>query len=63
MSEPQNASRFPRMSERKPGECLPWADKMKDLPEITGDEAILERVWQDNDALAYAYIWHLLVSF
>lgn len=56
MSEPQ-----PR--KREPGVCIPWEEKRKELPEISGDEGIIEEVWRDVDALAHMYIWHCLVSF
>ncbi|MBN2133171.1 MAG: hypothetical protein JW741_26960, partial [Sedimentisphaerales bacterium] len=47
----------------KPGVCLPWEDRVKNLPEITGDKALVEKVWQDIDALGNTYIWQLLLSF
>jgi hypothetical protein len=47
----------------RPGVCIPWADKLKELPEIPGDAALVQRVWEDVDALAYVYIWHCLLSF
>ncbi len=47
----------------KPGVCIPWADKLKELPEIPGDEELFHRVWEDIDALAYVYIWQVLLSF
>jgi hypothetical protein len=43
--------------------CIPWEEKRRELAEITGDETLLRRVWEDIDALAYMYIWHCLVSF
>jgi len=49
--------------ERKPGVCIPGQEKLKELPEIPGDKQIVERIWEDNDALGYVYIWHCLVSF
>ena len=49
--------------ERKPGVCVPWEEKRKELAGIQGDEELLRRVWEDNDALAYMYIWHVLLSF
>ena len=49
--------------QRKPGECVPWEEKLKELPEIKGDKEIDERVWKDVDALGYVYIWHCLLSF
>ena len=48
---------------RKPGVCVPWDEKVKELPEITGDAKLVQRVWEETDALAYTYVWHCLVSF
>ena len=33
------------------------------LPEIQGDEEIVQRVWEDVDSLGYTYIWQCLLSF
>jgi len=49
--------------ERRPGVCIPWEEKRKELGEIQGDEELVKRVWQDVDGLAYVYIWHCLLSF
>jgi hypothetical protein len=46
-----------------PGTCVPWDEKRAEYPSIRGDEAILKRVWEDVEGLAYTYIWHCLVSF
>jgi len=51
-------------SPKKPGVCIPWEEKRKELPEqFPGDEKIVEQIWQDLDGLGYVYIWHCLVSF
>ena len=50
-------------AEAKPGVCIPWQQKRSELPKISGDEMLLQKVWQDIDALAYVYIWHCLLSF
>lgn len=47
----------------KPGVCVPWEQKLKELPPITGDPDLFRRVWEDNELLAYIYIWHCLESF
>jgi len=47
----------------KPGICIPWDEKRKELPNIQGDETLFQRVWEDNEALAYMYIWQVLLSF
>ncbi len=48
---------------REPGVCIPWEEKLEELPEICGDEGIVKRVWEDVDALGYMYIWQCLLSF
>lgn len=47
----------------RPGVCYPWEDKVKELPEITGDKDLIKRVWEDIDAFGNVYIWQLLLSF
>ena len=47
----------------KPGVCIPWEQKLKELTEISGDKQLVQKVWEDIDALAYLYIWHCLLSF
>ena len=48
---------------RKPGVCIPWEEKMKELPKITGDKELVKTVWENIDALGYVYIWQCLLSF
>jgi hypothetical protein len=52
-----------RETKRAPGVCIPWEEKLKELPPIQGDADLLKRVWEDVDALAYVYIWQCLLSF
>ena len=47
----------------RPGVCRAWAEKVRELPPIKGDEALAKRVWEDVEGLAYLYIWHVLLSF
>ncbi len=47
----------------KPGVCLPWEERVKELPEITGSPELVRRVWEDIDAFGNMYIWQLLLSF
>ena len=55
------------MSEEKkpipPGICIPWEEKLRELPEIVGDKEQMKNIWEENESLAYTYIWHCLVSF
>jgi hypothetical protein len=46
-----------------PGVCFPWNLKAGELPEITGDQDLVKRVWENVDAMGNAYIWQLLLSF
>ena len=46
-----------------PGVCIPWEEKLKELPEIKGDAELVKNTWENIDALGYVYIWHCLVSF
>jgi hypothetical protein len=47
----------------QPGVCIPWERKVQEMPEIQGDQQLVERVWKDVDSLAYTYIWQCLLSF
>jgi len=49
--------------ERKLGVCIPWEEKLKDLPEIKGDKGLVKQKWEDVDGLGYVYIWQCLLSF
>lgn len=51
------------MTTRPPGVCIAWEEERKRIPQISGDEELVKRVWQDVDALAYMYIWQILLSF
>ncbi|HXL02670.1 MAG TPA: hypothetical protein PK016_06085 [Candidatus Atribacteria bacterium] len=48
---------------RKPGACIPWEEKAKELPPLSGDPELVRRVWEEVDFLGYLFIWHCLVSF
>ena len=50
-------------TKREPGVCIPWEEKLKELPKISGDKELVRKVWQDIDALGYMYIWQCLLSF
>ncbi len=47
----------------KPESCVTWEDKLKELPTITGDRELAQRVWEDIDALGHMFIWQCLLSF
>jgi uroporphyrinogen-III decarboxylase len=45
------------------GVCMPWEKRLSDMPPLTGDTSLAQRVWQEIDGLGYAFIWHCLLSF
>ena len=47
----------------KPGVCIPWEEKVKEIPEIPGDVQLVQRIWEDIEGLAHTYIWQVLLSF
>ncbi|HNR98334.1 MAG TPA: hypothetical protein PKX48_02960 [Planctomycetota bacterium] len=49
--------------QRPPGVCIPWEEKRKELPTQITREDLIKAIWEKNDALAYVYIWHCLLSF
>ncbi len=49
--------------QREPGACVPWEEKRREFPKICGDEELVKRIWEDNDALGYMYVWQCLLSF
>jgi hypothetical protein len=48
---------------RPPGVCIPWEEKCKDFPQLSGDKELVKRVWEEVDGLGYMYIWQVLLSF
>ena len=46
-----------------PGVCLPWIEKLRQLPQVTGDTDLLRDIWNEIEGLANSYIWQLLLSF
>lgn len=55
---------MPEVSTRTlPGICIPWSAKRNELSQILGDEQLLQRVWNEVEGFAYAFVWHCLLSF
>lgn len=47
----------------RPGACIPWEEKLKELPAITGDRDLVRRMWEEIEALGNMFIWQCLLSF
>jgi hypothetical protein len=62
---PKGKSYMPPLADGapRPGVCVPWEKKRAQLPEIQGDGRLVQDVWEGIDALAYTYIWQILLSF
>lgn len=45
------------------GVCIPWEEKLKEIPTITGDTDLARQVWESVDSLGNMFIWQLLESF
>ena len=46
----------------KPGVCIPWEERLRELPELTGDKELARRIWEDVEGFAYMYIWQVLLG-
>ena len=46
---------------RKPGVCIPWEEKQKELPIIMGDKQLVQKAWEMNDSLGYFFIWQIFM--
>ncbi len=46
-----------------PGVCVPWEEKLKEIPSFTGNRDLVRQVWEQIDELGYQYLWHCLLSF
>ena len=57
------AAPIPCNTKLKPGVCIPWEEKLKELPPISGDADLVRTVWENADAMANVYIWQCLLSF
>ncbi|MEM2027667.1 MAG: uroporphyrinogen decarboxylase family protein [Candidatus Bathyarchaeia archaeon] len=53
----------PQKSNTRPGICIPWEEKRKELPQISGDERIFREIWEEIESFGYLFIWQILLSF
>ncbi|MFO7973569.1 MAG: uroporphyrinogen decarboxylase family protein [Candidatus Hydrogenedentota bacterium] len=60
---PETPPQVGRPVKRPPGVCVPWEEKLAELPGIQGDADLVKRIWEEVDALGFTFIMHCLVSF
>ena len=61
MSDPSDPLGRPHL--RPAGTVQPWPDQRDKLPEMTGDEQLVQKNWEEIDAWTYSFLWHCVVSF
>jgi hypothetical protein len=42
---------------RKPGVCIPWEEKRKELPNIVEKEELAQKAWEEVDSMGYGFCW------
>jgi uroporphyrinogen-III decarboxylase len=47
----------------KPGVCIPFEEKRKEIPQILGDEDLVKQVWENIEGFGNTFIWQCLLSF
>ena len=59
------AQRDPRLTaaSRPAGVVEPWQGIKQQMADILGEEAIVRNSWEGIDGWAYAFLWHMVVSF
>jgi hypothetical protein len=45
------------------GACRPWTQQRDEVGQLSGDQQIVQTVWDQIDSLANMYIWQILLSF
>lgn len=48
---------------RPAGTVVPWPQQRQEMLEMTGDEALVQKTWEEIDAWTYTFLWHCVVSF
>ena len=47
----------------RPGVCVPWEEKLKEIPQVLGDGDLARRIWEEQEAFGNMFIWQVLLSF
>ena len=49
--------------QKRLGVCIPWEEIKSETPDISGDEELVRRVWEENDLEAYLFYWMCIEAF
>ena len=52
-----------KVAARRPGVCIPWDERLKELPPLNGDKELAKRTWEEIDELGYIFIWHCVLTW
>ncbi|MCL2347073.1 MAG: hypothetical protein FWC50_02310 [Planctomycetaceae bacterium] len=47
---------------KRPGVCIPWETVRKEYDTIENEE-LVRKVWEENDAETYDFLWQMVLSF
>lgn len=47
----------------KPGTLIPWEERIKEYPKITGDGKLIKKEWEKIEVIANRFIWAILTDF
>lgn len=61
VTKPESKGFVYNKQKRKPGVCIPWEEKRRELPKIMEREEITQKVWEDVDNLGYSFCWTNLI--
>jgi len=45
------------------GICIPWEQKVKEVPQIVGNKQLVETIWNNVEGFGNMFIWQCLLSF
>jgi len=58
MSENGHSTNIPK----RPGVCIPWETVRKEYDTMENEE-LVRKIWEENDAETYDFLWQMVLSF
>ena len=62
LAVPERTDPPKRIHDRPLGTVVPWPVQRAKMPEMTGDEQLVQKTWEEIDAWTYSFVWHCMVS-